>query len=69
MTSNADRDKPSALHSVIDERDGRSGNRKSPSTEQTEKNRRWLVENADAIQAENAYIEEHGLPFAKNRLF
>jgi antitoxin CcdA len=31
--------------------------------------RRWLAEHAEAIRAENEYIETHGLPLAKYRLF
>lgn len=34
-----------------------------------EKERRWRVENADAIHAENDYIEKHGLPLDRYRLF
>ncbi|GLQ55082.1 type II toxin-antitoxin system CcdA family antitoxin [Devosia nitrariae] len=32
-----------------------------------EKERRWLEENADAIESFNRYIEEHGLPLEKYR--
>lgn len=32
-----------------------------------EKERRWKIENADAIQASNDYVAKHGLPFAKYR--
>lgn len=35
----------------------------------TERERRWLEENAEAIRAENEYIEKHGLPLAKYRQF
>jgi antitoxin CcdA len=35
----------------------------------SERERRWLEENAEAIKYENAYIEEHGLPLGKYRLF
>lgn len=35
----------------------------------TEKERRWRTEYADAIRAENDYIEKHGLPLAGCRLF
>jgi len=35
----------------------------------TERERRWLEENADAIRLENEYVEKHGLPFAKYRQF
>lgn len=34
-----------------------------------ERERRWKLENAEAIQAENAHIEKHGLPLAKYRQF
>ena len=34
-----------------------------------EKARRWAAENAEAIAAHNRYIEEHGLPLAKYRMF
>jgi antitoxin CcdA len=34
-----------------------------------ERERRWLEENAEAIRAENDYIEKNGLPLAKYRLF
>ncbi|MNL74491.1 Post-segregation antitoxin CcdA [compost metagenome] len=34
-----------------------------------EKERRWKIENADAIQAANDYVAKHGLPFAKYRQF
>ena len=34
-----------------------------------EKARRWQEENADAIQAMNAWVEEHGLPLARWRMF
>ena len=30
---------------------------------------RWLVENAEAIASSNAYVEEHGLPLEKYRMF
>lgn len=32
-----------------------------------EKERRWKIDNAGAIQAANEYVAEHGLPFAKYR--
>jgi len=35
----------------------------------TERERRWLEENADAIRAESDYLEKNGLPLAKHRLF
>ena len=34
-----------------------------------EKERRWKIENADAIRAANEYVEKHGLPFARYRQF
>ncbi|NKN37475.1 type II toxin-antitoxin system CcdA family antitoxin [Agrobacterium sp. a22-2] len=34
-----------------------------------EKERRWKIENAEAIQAEKDYVAKHGLPFAKYRQF
>lgn len=34
-----------------------------------EKERRWKIENRPAIEAWNAYVEEHGLPLAKYRQF
>jgi antitoxin CcdA len=34
-----------------------------------ERERRWQEENKDAIAASNAWVEEHGLPLAKYRLF
>lgn len=34
-----------------------------------ERERLWKIENAAAIEAENAYIEKHGLPLAKYRQF
>ncbi len=30
---------------------------------------RWLAENRAAIEASNAYVEKHGLPLARYRLF
>ncbi|MCA0257674.1 MAG: type II toxin-antitoxin system CcdA family antitoxin [Proteobacteria bacterium] len=35
----------------------------------SERERLWKIENAEAIAAENAYIEKHGLPLAKYRQF
>ena len=35
----------------------------------SERERLWLIENAQAIDEENAYVEKHGLPFAKYRTF
>ncbi|OSZ65344.1 hypothetical protein CAP39_12810 [Sphingomonas sp. IBVSS1] len=29
----------------------------------------WLRENAEAIRSSNAYVEKHGLPLARFRLF
>jgi antitoxin CcdA len=34
-----------------------------------EKTRRWQEENRDAIAAHTRYVEEHGLPLAKYRMF
>ena len=34
-----------------------------------ERIRRWKEENARAIAAHNAYVEEHGIPFAAHRQF
>lgn len=34
-----------------------------------EKERRWKIENAEAIKASNDYVAKHGLPLAKYRLF
>ncbi|MDM7982285.1 MAG: type II toxin-antitoxin system CcdA family antitoxin [Rhizobium sp.] len=33
-----------------------------------EKERRWKIENAEAIQASNDYVAKHGLPLAKYRM-
>jgi len=30
---------------------------------------KWIEENWEAIQSSNAYIEKHGLPLAKYRMF
>lgn len=30
---------------------------------------RWIADNWDAIQSSNAYVEKHGLPLAKYRMF
>lgn len=30
---------------------------------------KWLAENRAAIEASNAYVEEHGLPLARYRMF
>jgi antitoxin CcdA len=42
---------------------------KSARASKIERERFWLVENAEAIAEANAYIEKHGLPFAKYRQF
>lgn len=34
-----------------------------------EKARRWQEENREAIEAHNRWVEEHGLPLAKYRMF
>ncbi|UXN70077.1 type II toxin-antitoxin system CcdA family antitoxin [Devosia neptuniae] len=34
-----------------------------------EKERLWQVENAEAIQSSNDYVEKYGLPLAKYRVF
>jgi len=41
---------------------------KSP-TEREEEERKWKLENAEAIRSMNAYFEEHGLPLEKYRRF
>jgi antitoxin CcdA len=35
----------------------------------TEKSRRWKEENREALESSNRYVEEHGLPLAKYRMF
>ena len=30
---------------------------------------KWIAENWEAIQSSNAYVEKHGLPFARYRQF
>lgn len=35
----------------------------------TERARRWKEENRAAIEAQNAWVAEHGLPLAKYRMF
>ena len=35
----------------------------------SERERLWLIENAEAIATSNAYVEKHGLPLAKYRQF
>ena len=34
-----------------------------------EKERRWLEENREAIAAHNEWVEKHGVPLAKYRMF
>jgi len=34
-----------------------------------EKERRWKIENREAIDSSNRWVEEHGLPLAKYRKF
>ncbi|KQW32053.1 post-segregation antitoxin CcdA [Rhizobium sp. Root274] len=34
-----------------------------------EKERLWKIENAEAMKASNDYVEKHGLPLAKYRMF
>ena len=34
-----------------------------------ERSRRWKEENREAMEASNAYVERHGLPLEKYRLF
>lgn len=34
-----------------------------------ERDRRWKEENREAIESSNRWVEEHGLPLAKNRPF
>ena len=34
-----------------------------------EKERRWKIENREAIESSNRWVEEHGLPLAKYRQF
>ena len=34
-----------------------------------EKARRWLEENREAVVAHNEWIEKHGVPLAKHRMF
>ena len=36
---------------------------------QAEKERRWLAENAAAIEAHNAWVEKHGVSLARYRMF
>jgi len=41
---------------------------KSPA-EREEEERRWQIENAEAIRSMNAYFEEHGFPFPQYRRY
>ena len=34
-----------------------------------ERSRRWKEENREAIESSNRYVEEHGLPLSKYRMF
>jgi antitoxin CcdA len=34
-----------------------------------EKAKRWLEDNKEALESSNRYVEKHGLPLAKYRLF
>lgn len=34
-----------------------------------EKARRWMEENEEALKSSNGYVETHGLPLGKHRLF
>lgn len=34
-----------------------------------EKERRWIEENREALESWNAWVNEHGLPLAKYRMF
>ncbi len=35
----------------------------------SEKARKWKEENADAIRSSNEYVEKHGLPLERYRMF
>lgn len=35
----------------------------------SEKARQWLAENRNAIEAQNAWVEQNGLPLARHRVF
>ena len=35
----------------------------------SEETRRWTLENREALLSSNAYVEKHGLPLAKYRMF
>jgi hypothetical protein len=37
--------------------------------EQSKRAQQWLDENREALESSNRWVEEHGLPFAKYRLF
>jgi antitoxin CcdA len=37
--------------------------------ELSEAAKRWITENAEAIRSSNDYVEKHGLPLAKYRMF
>jgi antitoxin CcdA len=39
--------------------------------QQVSKNRaeQWIEENREAIESSNAYVEKHGLPLARHRMF
>lgn len=41
---------------------------KSPA-EREEEDRKWQIENAEAIRSMNAYFEEHGFPFPQYRRY
>lgn len=41
---------------------------KSPA-ERDEDDRKWQIENAEAIRSMNAYFEEHGFPFPQYRRY
>lgn len=34
-----------------------------------ERSERWLAENREAVESSNAFVEKHGLPLAKYRIF
>jgi antitoxin CcdA len=35
----------------------------------SEETRRWILENREALLSSNDYVEKHGLPLAKYRMF
>jgi post-segregation antitoxin (ccd killing protein) len=37
--------------------------------ERSKRAQQWLEENWEALESSNRWVEEHGLPFAKYRLF